>query len=97
MGMFDFIIKNALDQYMAPLKAEGVQLTNCVYQNEDIVLATNLPTNYEAMFNSTLNKLKEFGIKTEVVNYKHRKALALKNLPKEHKKIIQSYIESYRA
>ena len=45
MGMFDFIIKNALDQYMAPLKAEGVQLTNCVYKNEDIVLATNLPTN----------------------------------------------------
>ena len=92
--MFDFVINGILDSKLKPLKQKGVKLTNVKYQQEDVIIATSLPTNYKAEFNEILNELKSFGLKITDVFYKNTPAVIFSNIPEEYKDKIKNYIRS---
>ena len=92
--MFENMITSVLDSKMSPLKREGVKLTNVKYQNQDVVLATNLPANYKACFYTLLAELNGFGLKITDVLYKNLPAMIISDLPAQYKGAIQSYVRN---
>lgn len=92
--MFDLMINGVLDSKLKPLKQLGIKLTNVKYQKEDVIIATNLPTNYKAELNSLINELVGFGLKVSDVFYKNTPAMILSNIPAQYKQAILNYISN---
>lgn len=94
--MFDGVIKTQIQNYLNRLKFARIDFANVVFKNEEVILLTNLPSNFEAQFNSELNDLEAIGLKWSKVFYKQTPAVIISSIPAQFKNIIQAAVRESR-
>lgn len=94
--MFDFVIKNEIKKFLQPIVESGTKLKMTMLKGEKVIVATNFPTNYRAVFAESLGELENFGVQLSTGKYKGEICLILKKLPREYIHIIESVINNFR-
>lgn len=79
----NFIIKNQIKKQLMPLKQNGLKVKMSKLKGNDVVIATNYPSNYQAVFMETMNALESFGVVISTGKTKNEPCLIFKNLPKD--------------
>ena len=87
--MFDDVVKNQIQNYLRQLKF-------VIFRNEEVILLTNIPSNFRAQFHSQLSDLESFGLKWTEIRYKGTPAVIISNLPAQFKKIIQDAVSEIK-
>ena len=90
--MFDDVVKNQIQNYLRQLKFARINFANVIFRNEEVILLTNIPSNFRAQFHSQLSDLESFGLKWTEIRYKGTPAVIISNLPTQFKKIIQDAV-----
>lgn len=91
----NFIIKNQIKKFLKPLKDNGIKLQMTTLKGNRVVIATNFPSNYRAIFMESLNSLESAGIVITTGKYKGEPCLIFKELPKEYIGIISEVVNNY--
>lgn len=94
--MFDNVVKSQIQNYLKQLKFARIDFANVLFKNEEVILLTNIPSNFKAQFNSQLNDLESFGMKWDEILYKQTPAVIISRLPGQFKKVIQEAVRETR-